>query len=109
MALSTTQAQQTKPHYQVYNHREWYLQSLWQVYQQTPNSFILPILYGLTDTHIRNFVIPNTGEDFQTAKVRIYVSALGPDPSALEVHTAVTIESYTADPVQGGAMVNVTF
>ena len=37
--LSTIRAQESQPHYKVYNHREWYLQSLWQVHQQTPDSF----------------------------------------------------------------------
>ena len=98
--LSTIRAQESQPHYKVYNHREWYLQSLWQVHQQTPDSFFLPILYGLTDTHIRNFVIPNTGEDLQIAKARI-VSDLGPNPSDLEVHTAAIMESYTAGSCSG--------
>ena len=44
-ALSTIRAQESQPHYQVFNHREWYLQSLWQVQRQTPDNFILPILY----------------------------------------------------------------
>ncbi len=83
------------PPYQTYNYREWYLQGVWQVYEQTPDSPILTILLGLSDTYISNYVIPNTGEDFETAKARI-ISSLSSDPSPLEIHTAVLIESYTA-------------
>ena len=99
-ALSTIRAQESQPHYQVFNHREWYLQSLWQVQQQTPDNFILPILFGLSDNYIRNFVIPNTGEDFQTAKARI-ISSLGANPSDIEVHTAVVLESYAVGSCSG--------
>ena len=98
--LSTIRAQESQPHYKVYNHREWYLQSLWQVQQQAPDNFVLPILFGLSDTYIRNYVIPNTGEDFQTAKTRIS-SALGPNPSDIEVHTAIVLESYATGSCSG--------
>ena len=98
--LSTIRAQESRPHYKVYNHREWYLQSLWQVQQRTPDNFILPILFGLSDNYIRNFVIPNTGEDFQTAKARI-VSSLGANPSDIQVHTAVVLESYAVGSCSG--------
>ena len=100
MPFETIRAQESNPHYQVFNHREWYLRSLWQAQEETPDSFVLPILFGLSNTYIRNFVLPNTGEEFQTAKARI-VSSLGADPSDLEVHTAVILESYTVGSCSG--------
>ena len=83
------------PHYREYSYREWYLQSVWQLHGQNPDHILLPVLYRLNGVYIRNFIMPNTGEDYQTAYQRI-VSALGPDPSAIEIHTAATIEAYTA-------------
>ena len=74
-------------------YREWYLRSLWDIHQQTPDSPVLAALYGRSDDYIRNYVVPRTGEDFETAKTRI-LSPLGPDPSDLEIHTAVALEAY---------------
>ena len=74
-------------------YREWYLRSLWDIHQQTPDNRVLAALYGRSDTYIKNYVMPPTGEDFDTAKTRI-LSPLGPDPSDLEIHTAVTLEAY---------------
>ena len=93
--VSQSQAQVPEPSHKVFNYREGYLQVVWQIYQQTPDNVILSTLFGLSDTYIRNYVIPNTGEDFDSAKSRI-VSSLGPNPTALQVHTAIVLESYTA-------------
>ena len=94
--LSSVSAQQApKPDHKTYNYREWYLQGVWQVHSRTPDSPALGVLFGLSETYIRNFVMPNTGEDYNTARVRI-VSALGKNPSDLRVHTAVVIEAYRA-------------
>ena len=83
------------PHYREYNFREWYLQSAWQLYGKNPDHFIMSVLYRLNGTYVRNFIMPNTGEDYETAYQRI-VSVLGPAPSAIDIHTALTIEAYTA-------------
>ena len=91
--LSTVSAQGTNPHYRVFNYREWYLQSLYQMHDQDANHYVLPAVYRLSDTYIRNYVVPNTGEDFETAKARI-VGPLGTNPTALEVHTAIILEAY---------------
>ena len=74
-------------------YREWYLQSLWDIHSQTPDSRVLAALYGRSDAYIHNYVMPSTGEDFETAKTRI-LSPLSPDPTDLEIHTAVTLEAY---------------
>ena len=73
-------------------YREWYLRSLWDIHDQTPDSRVLAALYGRSDG-LRNYVVPRTDEDFDTAKTRI-LSPLGPDPSELEFYTAVTVETY---------------
>ena len=91
--LSTASAQGTNPHYRVFNYREWYLQSLYQMHGQDANHYVLPAVYRLSDTYIHNYVVPNTGEDFATAKARI-VGALEANPTDLEIHTAVMLEAY---------------
>ena len=92
---TATAQEEATPHYRQYNYREWYLQSAWELHGKNPNHILLPVLYRLNGVYIRNFIMPNTGEDYQTAYQRI-VSALGPNPSAIEIHTAATIEAYTA-------------
>ena len=69
-AIAPAQTSNATSTYRTYTFREWYLQSVWQTHRQNPQNYILPILYGLSDTHVKNFVVPNTGEDFQTAKTR---------------------------------------
>ena len=39
--------------------------------------------------------MPNTGEDFETAKTRI-VSSLGPSPTDIEAHTAAVLDAYAS-------------
>ena len=94
-AIAPAQASNATSTYRTYTFREWYLQSVWKIHRQNPQDRVLAILYGLSDTHVENFVVPNTGEDFHAAKTRI-LSALGPNPSDLEIHTAIILESYTA-------------
>ena len=100
LTFSQTQAQDSEPSHKTFSYREWYLQGVWQVYAQTPDNSVLSDLFGLSDTYIRNYIVPNTGEDFQTAKTRI-ASSLGPDPSPLQIHTAVILESYTVGNCSG--------
>ena len=77
LTFSAIRAQDAEtPDYRKYSYREWYLQGVWQVYEQNPDNAILSILFRLSDIYIRNYVMPNTGEDFETAKARI-VSSLG--------------------------------
>ena len=94
-AIAPAQTSNATSTYRTYTFREWYLQSVWQTHRQNPQNYILPILYGLSDTYVKNFVVPNTGENFHAAKTRI-LSALGPNPSDIEIHTAIILESYTA-------------
>ena len=83
----------TNPLPRAYWYREWYLRSVWDVHQLTLDSRVLTALYIHSDTYIRNYVMPSTREDFQTARNRI-LSFLGPYPTDLEVHTAIILESY---------------
>ena len=88
------------PHYRVFTFREWYLQSVWHAHNQGTHGFTLSALYDLSETYIRNFVIPNTGEDYETARARI-ASAFESEPSDIEMHTAAVLESYTAGECAG--------
>ena len=75
---------------------EWYLRVLWDIHQQSPDSRVLAALYGRSDYRIQTYVLPRTGEDFETAKTRI-LSPLGPAPTDLEIHTAATLESHAVN------------
>ena len=88
-------AYSTVPPHMSDRYLEWYLRSLWDIHHQSPDSRVLAALYGRSDTYIKNYVLPRTGEDFNAAKNRI-LSPLGPDPSDLEIHTAIVLEAYAA-------------
>ena len=77
-------------------YREWYLQSLWDIHRQNPDNPILAALYRHSDTRIINHIMPRTGEDFEDANARI-LSALGPAPTDLEIHTAVTLDVHAVN------------
>ena len=85
----------TSPPHRSDRYREWYLQSLWDIHHQTPDSRVLTALYRRSDDYIRRYITPRTGEDFEVAKTRI-LSPLGPDPSDLAIHTMTVLETYAA-------------
>ena len=77
-------------------YREWYLQSLWDIHRDNPDNPVLAGLYRYSDTYIVNYIMPRTSEDFETTKSRILL-AHGPEPTALEIHTAVTLEAHAVN------------
>ena len=87
---------QTVPPHTLALYREWYLALLWDVHHQTPDHPALQMLYGRSDSYVENYVRSLTGETFDAAKNRI-TSPLGPDPSDLEIHSAVVLESYAVN------------
>ena len=95
-AETETSVHKTIPPHRSDLYREWYLQSVWDIHSQTPDSSVLAAMYRRSDAYIHNHVTPRTGEDFETAKIRI-LSPLGPDPTDLEIHTLITLEAYAVN------------
>ena len=86
-------AQEDKPHWQVHNYREHYLQSIWQLYESPQGSQTADLLADLlNDTYVSNYISPNTGE----TRLEVYVRLDEFANDKMRLHTAVILEAFNA-------------
>ena len=95
IALMVSLPHKAEAQQQDYDFREWYLQSLWQLHDRNPAAPTLNAIFGLTDTYITTFIVPNTGETISATKSRLGTH-FGGNPTAAQLFTLAVLESYNA-------------
>ena len=90
---SVVMAQTTEvPHWQEHKWREHYLQSLSQMREIDPDSFVFTALYLLNDQYVDKFISAQTGE----TREQVYQRLSPFSTSEFNKHTAILLESYRA-------------
>ena len=95
VALAMSLPQKAGAQQRDYEYREWYLSNLWELHNANSVNLFVNAIFGLTDTYIKTFIAPNTGETAEQVRTRLG-TVFGGNPTTAQLFTAAVLESYNA-------------